>query len=149
VWRHPLGGGPDTEVTRSGAYFLRQSRDGKWLYLSKVNSETIYRMPTPSAATAIAAPMERALDGSIRALPAGWDIGPREVLFFDMTSKTQPWAIRALSIASGTVRFVRDWGHSLAGMDGMILSVSHDGRWVYYARLDSSGANIMIAESVR
>jgi len=55
----------------------------------------------------------------------------------------------ALSIALGTVRFVREWGYSLPGTDGMVLSVSHDGRWVYYARLDSSGANIMIAESVR
>ena len=149
VWRHPLDGGPDTAVTRSGANFLRQSRDGKWLYLSKTPNETIYRTSSWSPAAAMAAPIEPVIDASIRALPFGWDMAPTEVLFFEMLAKRRRWAIRAVSIASGRVRFVSDWGDSYAGADGMVLSVSRDGKWVYYPRLDSSGANVMVAESVR
>ncbi|HMJ63458.1 MAG TPA: protein kinase, partial [Bryobacteraceae bacterium] len=148
VWRHPLDGGPDTAVTRSGANFLRQSRDGKWLYLSRSTNETIYRMASASPA-AMAAPIEPVIDASIRALPFGWDMAPTEVLFFEMLAKRRRWAIRAVSIASGRVRFVSDWGDSYAGADGMVLSISRDGKWVYYPRLDSSGANVMVAESVR
>jgi eukaryotic-like serine/threonine-protein kinase len=149
IWRHPLDGGPDTVVTRSGANFLRQSRDGKWLYLSKTPNEKIYRTASRSPATAMATPIEPVIDASIRALPFGWDIAPTEVLFFEMLTKQQRWAIRAVSIASGRVRFVSEWGESYAGADGMVLSVSRDGKWVYYPRLDSAGANIMVAESAR
>jgi hypothetical protein len=94
------------------------------------------------------APIEPVIDASIRTLPWGWDMAPTEVLFFEMLVKRR-WAIRAVSIASGHVRFVSDWGDSYAGADGMVLSVSRDGKWVYYPRLDSSGANVMVAESVR
>jgi eukaryotic-like serine/threonine-protein kinase len=149
VWRHPLDGGPDTAVTPSGANLLRQSRDGKWLYLSKTPAETIYRTASRSPAGAMAAPIEPVIDASIRVLPMGWDMAPSEVLFFEMLTKQQRWRIRAVSIASGRVRFVSDWGESYAGADGMVLSVSRDGKWVYYPRLDSAGANIMVAESVR
>jgi hypothetical protein len=31
----------------------------------------------------------------------------------------------------------------------MDLLASRDGKWVYYPRLDSAGANIMVAESAR
>jgi hypothetical protein len=97
----------------------------------------------------MAAPIEPVIDASIRALPFGWDIAPTDVLFFEMLTKQQRWAIRAVSIASGRVRFVSEWGESYAGADGMVLSVSRDGKWVYYPRLDSAGANIMVAESAR
>lgn len=149
IWRHPLDGGPDSEVTSAGGSFSRETRDGKWLYLSKAGTETIYRIVSPSTASPTAASAERVIKASIRALPFGWDITPSEILFFELPAKQQRWAIRALSITSGRVRSVRDWGDAYADSDGMILSVSHDGKWVYYPRLDSAGANIIVAESVR
>lgn len=149
IWRHPLNGGPDTEVTSTGASFSRETRDGKWLYFSRNEPETIYRMASPSAAKPTVAPVERVINASIRALPFGWDVTPTEILFFELPPKQQRWAIRAVSIASGRIRFVSEWGDSYADADGMVLSVSHDGKWVYYPRLDSAGANVMVAESVR
>lgn len=145
ISRHPLNGGPDTEVTSTGASFSRETRDGKWLYFSGSREETIYR----EARSSIATPAQRMIAPSIRALPFGWDVTPTEILFFELPRKQQRWAIRALSIASGRIRFVSEWGDSYADSDGMVLSVSHDGKWVYYPRLDSAGANIMVAESVK
>lgn len=147
VWRHPLDGGPNTKVTSTGASFSRETRDGKWLYFSRNGMETIYRMASPSAAAPTVAPAEQVIDSSIRALPFGWDVTPTEILFFELPPKQQRWAIRAVSIATGRIRFVNELGDSYADADGMVLSASRDGKWVYYPRLDSAGANIMVAES--
>lgn len=149
VFRHPLDGGPDTQVTSDGASFSRETRDGKWLYFSRIGKETIYRMPSPSATGPRPAPVERVLDASMRALPFGWDATSTEIFFFKMPPKQQRWAIRALSIASGRLRFVGELGDSYADSDGMAISVSRDGKWVYYPRLDAWSSNVVIAESAR
>lgn len=148
VWRHPMGGGSDTMMTRSGGYFSRETRDGRWLYFSKTGSETIYRIPSASF-PGRATPGEPVVDASIRALPFGWDVGSAEVFFFEMPANRKRWAVQAVSVASNRLRFVSDWGDSYADADGMGLSVSHDGKWLFYPRLDSAEANIMIAESGR
>ena len=148
VWRHLMNGGSDTVVTRSGGYFSRETRDGKWLYFSKTGAETIYRIPSASPHGGTTAD-EPVIDPSIRALPFGWDVGPTDVFFFEMPAKQKRWAVRAVSIASGRLRFISEWGDSYADADGMVLSLSRDGKWIYYPHLDSSGANVMIAESLR
>ena len=149
MFRHPLDGGPDTQVTSDGASFSRETRDGKWLYFSRIGKETIYRMPSPSATGLRPSPVERVLDASLRALPFGWDATSTEIFFFKMPPKQQRWAIRALSIASGRVRFVGELGDSYADSDGMAISVSRDGKWVYYPRLDAWSSNVVVAESAR
>lgn len=154
ISRHPLNGGPDTEVTSDGGSFSRETRDGQWLYFSRTDRETIYRMASPSVAAPTAAPaepvpVEPVMDASIRALPFSWDAAPTEILFFELPAKQQRWAVRALSIASNVIRFVSERGDAYADADGMGLSVSHDGKWVYYPRVDSAGANIVVAESVQ
>jgi hypothetical protein len=118
------------------------------VYFSKTGSETIYWIPSASPPGGTVAE-EEVIDSSIRALPFGWDVGSAEVFFFEMPANRKRWAVQALSIASNRLRFVSDWGESYADADGMGLSVSHDGQWLFYPRLDSAGANIMIAEDGR
>lgn len=148
VRRHPLDGNPETEVTRSGTYFVRQTRDGKWLYLSNSSSNAIYRMASPSP-TAIARAMERVTNTAIKVLPDGWDITTTDIVFFAMPGKEPSWMISRMSIASGSIGLVREWGDVYAAGEGMVLSVSRDGKWVYYTHLDSAGANVVIADSVQ
>ncbi|HEX4166980.1 MAG TPA: protein kinase [Bryobacteraceae bacterium] len=147
VWRHSLIGGADRQMTQIGGCFSRETPDGKWLYFSQSGAETIYRLavqPLPSAVSA-----EPLTDSSIHLLPLGWDISREEVLFFELPSEQERWSIRALGIASGRVRYVREWGDAYIGTDGMVLSVSRDGKWVYYPRLDSAGANIIVAKTAK
>ena len=149
IWRHPLDGSPDTQVTSTGASYSRETPDGKWLYFSTTEKETIYRMAAPSAAAPTAAAVEQVIDPSIRVLHFGWDATPTDILFFEMPPKQQRWAIRALSIASGRVRYIGELGDFYTNSDGMEISVSRDGKWVYYPRLDSWSSNVVVAENVQ
>jgi hypothetical protein len=75
------------------------------------------------------------IDASIQALPFGWDVTPTQIRFFEMPPNQQRWTIRALSIADRPVRFIGELGDSHADSDGMRISVSRDGNWMYYPRL--------------
>lgn len=150
VREHRIESGSDTEVTRSGTYFVRQSLDGTWLYLSNFSSgDTIYRMTTPSPVAPTMPAKERLMDAAIRVLPDGWDITSTDIVFFASPGNDRSWAIRKMSLASRKIGFVSEWGDSYAGGEGMVLSTSRDGNWVYYTHLDYSGANVMVADSVR
>jgi len=150
IWRHSLAGGLDNQVTPAGGSFVRETRDGRWLYFSKPGTETIYRIPSSASLRAgMVVREEPVIDASVHVLPIGWDVGPTEILFFELPESRQRWEIRALSIMSSRIRFLRDLGDAYVSTDGMVLSVSSDGKWVYYPRLDSAGTNVIVAESVR
>jgi Tol biopolymer transport system component len=49
VWKQALAGGEAIQVTRHGGYFSHESQDGKWLYFSKLEPQSIWRAPVPGA----------------------------------------------------------------------------------------------------
>jgi Tol biopolymer transport system component len=65
IWRHPLDGRPDTQMTRDGGYVSRQSADGKWLYFVKNGIEPIYRMSSVGREAASGAPPELVIPRSV------------------------------------------------------------------------------------
>jgi Tol biopolymer transport system component len=148
VWKQALAGGAAVQVTRHGGYASRESRDGKWLYFSKLDPDSIWRMTGSRPDAAAESADEQLLIGPPSVLsPAGWTLTPDELLFVHFAGGRPFREIHSYGLASGRIRTVA----TLPDIPerGTDLSVSPDFRWLVYGQLDRSGSNIMVAEASR
>jgi sugar lactone lactonase YvrE len=132
----PAQGGAAVQLTHgSSGVDARPSPDGKWLYFSKPSAPgPIWRMPLDSNAyreEMVVGPPNHPLGGHLVATNS-------EVIFVDQGDETHPAGIRAYNVASKQIR-------TIVQTNGRALSLSHDGRMLYYAQSDRSGSNVMIA----
>jgi Tol biopolymer transport system component/serine/threonine protein kinase len=148
LWRQALAGGAAIQVTRNGGYSSSESRDGKWLYFSKTQSDDIWRMPGSRAEATTASADERLLLGPpVDLLPGDWTLTPDAILFVGLAGDKRLRAIRGYRLVSGETRTILTIPEM--PQSGSALSVSPDSRWLLYSQLDRSGSNIMVAEASR
>ncbi|MCC6856996.1 MAG: serine/threonine-protein kinase [Bryobacterales bacterium] len=148
VWKQALAGGPAVQVTRRGGYASQESRDGKWLYFSKLDPLSIWRMPGSRPDASAGSAGEQLLIGPPSIVsPAGWTLTPDEILFIDFSGAGPYRRIVGYALASARTRTVA----TLPDIPerGTDVSVSPDSRWVLYGQLDRSGSNIMVAAASR
>jgi len=143
IWKQALAGGAAIQVTRRGGYASYESRDGKWLYFSKLKPYSIWRMPGSRAKVA-AESAELLIGPPVDLTPTGWTVTSEEILFIGVSDNVPFRAIRGYRLATGEIRTLLNLPEiSERGTD---LSASPDSRWLLYGQLDRSGSNIVIAE---
>ncbi|MGO9013000.1 MAG: protein kinase domain-containing protein [Bryobacteraceae bacterium] len=134
IWKVAKDGGEPVQVTRSGVAYALESPDGNYLYYIKLSpgnsSPGLFRMPAQGGEET------RVLEG-----PVGGDFqATAKGIYFQPNAKT----IQFLDTASGKVRIIATLDKPTAG-----LSVSPDGSYVVYSRLDANNKDLMLVEGFR
>ena len=137
------------QVTENEGLWARESPDGKWLYFSGTQNESVIaRIPGSKGAgePAGAVPI---VDLSNKAQTEGWALTENEVVFIGRPDGARPASIRACNLATGKIRPILDLTEVFLDRGDISLSVSKDGKSILYAQLDRSGSNVIVAENKR
>jgi Tol biopolymer transport system component len=146
IWKRALSGGPAVQVTRTEGSWARESADGKWLYFSDSQTESIIsRMPGSQAAGDAVAPVTM-VSRANKVQSEGWAVTQNELVFIGRPDGIHPAAIRAYNLTTGKIRQILDMTEVFLDRSDISLSVSEDGKSLLYAQLDRSGSNIVLAE---
>jgi Tol biopolymer transport system component len=146
IWKRALSGGPLVQVTQTDAHWAHESADGKWLYFSDPQNESVIsRMPGSKGAGKPAAAVS-IIDRSKKAQSEGWALTENELVFIGRPDGARPAAIRAYNLATGKIRPILDLTEVFLDRGDISLSVSKDGKSILYAQLDRSGSNVIVAE---
>jgi Tol biopolymer transport system component/serine/threonine protein kinase len=143
IWKMPAEGGEAVQVTKTGGFEARESKDGKWLYFSRPPSSlvgggeksSIWRMPVEGGAETLVLDKVR---------ERFWTLADQQLYFMDVEAK--PETINRLDLADGTIRRLGEIEKEpFSGQCG--LSVSPDGEWIIYPQLDEQISRIMLVEN--
>lgn len=138
IWKIPVEGGDAVQVTQGGGFEAQESRDGKWLYYSKLEKPGLWRMPAEGGAETLA------LNKIVLRF---WTLSDPYLYFMDFGSKPRT-TINRLDIATATMRRIAEVEKAQpSGLSG--LSVSPGGEWIIYPQTDQHNSRIMIAENFR
>jgi serine/threonine protein kinase len=145
VWKQALAGGAPVQVTRNRGYASHESRDGKWLYFSKLSPRSLWRMPGSRSEAPVSSEEKLLIGPPVVIAPVGWALSRSEILFSGLAGTPPLDAILGYHLGSGKIRTVLIPARlSERGTD---LAVSPDSRWLLYTQLDRSGSNIIVAEA--
>ncbi len=149
LWKQAAAGGPATRVTTGSVGLSRESREGKWLYFSKIGTDGIWRMPGSKSGTASSQQEKLIIGPPYKPEAEGWALTSSEIVFIDRATKDYPPEIRAYDIVSKKVRSILAMHELFPESSDIGVSVSPDSRWILYSQLDRSGSNVVVAESIR
>jgi Tol biopolymer transport system component len=132
-------GGEPRRVTRNGGYAAMESRDGQWLYFTRIDRAGLWRQPTAGGqeepVTSEVAPEDW----------AGWGVSAAGVYWTARPQPDRPAVLRLLP-ASGSAPL--ELG-ALTDQAWPGVSLSNDGRTYIYSRLDHRDSNLVAAVSDR
>ena len=152
VWKMPVNGGPPVRMTQGPGFVPVESPDGRDLYyVSAANGPgALWRMPTKGGAAV------KLLDG---VLFGNFDVIDRGVYYLERLPGEQGVERQAVSptTAIGEIRlqyFDLSTGRSTTiaqnlGAVGHGLTVSRDGRSIFFARVDSAIDELMLVDDFR
>jgi Tol biopolymer transport system component len=141
VWRAPVAGGPEQQVTRLGGFAAFESPDSKFLYYAKARNEPgLWRKPLPDG------PEEAVIPQLKAGFWGYWAIGAKGVYFMDWPAPGNPLELWLHGPAStgrvGTVDGPPEPADSS-------FALSPDGRYILYTQVDHSGSDILILDHYR
>jgi len=140
IWKVPPQGGTQVQVTQEGGFDAFESPDGKSLYILR-NDEGhagFWKMPIEGGhETQLVPGVQWNSSGS-------WSDG---ICYLDFDES--PPEIKQMDFATGRVRRLGtlDTGNLIRYVLG--ISVSPDGKWLLYTRLDHTESNIVLVENFR
>jgi Tol biopolymer transport system component/tRNA A-37 threonylcarbamoyl transferase component Bud32 len=140
IWKIPPQGGTQVQVTQEGGFDAFESPDGKSLYILPTEEDHagIWKMPIEGGHETQLAPGVRWI---------GFDSWSDGICYLDLDKS--PPEIKQMDFATGRVRRLGtlDTGNLIKYVMG--ISVSPDGKWLIYSRLDHAESNIMLVENFR
>jgi eukaryotic-like serine/threonine-protein kinase len=140
IWKVPTQGGTEVEVTKEGGFEASESPDGKSLYIFRTDEghTGIWKMPIEGGHETQLVPGPQFLNSEL------WSEG---ICYIDL-DKTPP-ELNELDFATDRVRRLGtlDVGNITKFVFG--ISVSADGKWLLYSRLDHAESNIVLVENFR
>jgi Tol biopolymer transport system component len=139
VWKVPADGEQAVQLTKQGGYTAVESPDGKELYYERFAQSGIWMVPTTGGE-------ETLLSDLISPNWSTWAVRP-EGIYFVGDGKDSGLVLRVYDFTTRKVSQVARLGKGLVAGGG--LSISPDGRWVLYSRIDHSSSNIMLVENFR
>lgn len=140
VWKIPSEGGDAVQITRNGGFTAMESRDGRSLYFTKsANHSSLWRSkPDGSDEEEVAA----------RVFGRCFDV-TADSIYFIRREESGEAALRVYKIATGKESRVATATLPPHAPNEMGLSVSPDGRYVLYARVDRHAGDLMLLENFR
>jgi Tol biopolymer transport system component len=129
----PASGGEAVRITLGGGDIPRESPDGKWLYYTKRDPDTLWRIPIDGGGEA------KVLD----ALEGWWTVG-KEGIYFNVVDKQGHSKICLQEFATGKIRTIGTTERPVA----FGMAVSPDGRTLLYTQ-DDPGLDLMLVENFR
>ena len=148
TWRLPQEGGPAVQVTRKGGFVGMESRDGRWLYFSKIRPVPgFWRVRLPIAEGS--AYQEELLLSPVEfRSTAGWTLSDNE-LFFTTPQQGMNADLALIHALDLRTRTVRNLPMQPGVQLGRGVSLSPDGKWIAHTRRDHSSSNITVARPKR
>jgi hypothetical protein len=134
------------QVTEVDGHWPRESPDGKWLYFSDKQNESVISRVPGSKGTGAPPGVVAIIDRSNKAQSEGWAATEDELVFIGRPDGARPAAIRAYNLTTGKIRPILDLTEVFLDRGDISLSVSKDGKSILYAQLDRSGSNVVVAE---
>lgn len=143
IWKVPVEGGEARQVTRRGGLEGFESADGLFLYYSKgIGLSDIWRVPIEGGEESLVLELQKS--GHRRS----WAMA-EDGIYFAVAETPSRSAVEFFSFDTRRVeRRVAELERSIKeGPPG--LTISRDGRWLLYTRIDQSGSDIMLMEDFR
>ena len=131
----PAAGGPAVQVTRHGGSNAFESADERFLYYW--NHEAFWRMPLEGGEET------RVIEGIGEF--DGWRVLAGGICL--VNTRATPAELRFLDFATNHVRLVSRVDLGISAPGGGAFTVSPDGKWVLYGRVDALDSDIMLLEN--
>lgn len=149
TWRIGADGGQQpTQVTYLSGLYAMESRDGKWLYYSRIDSrETtgVWRRPASygkEGNEAVESPGELVAPMTFRST-ATWVVRDNNLYFSQFDTGPRKEGIWVRSLLSGQEKLIHAAGTTPLSRG---LAVSPDGRSLMYSQTDNSDSNIVVSD---
>jgi Tol biopolymer transport system component len=137
IWRIDSEGGDAIQVTTQGGYAAVESEGGEWLFFTKIDQPGIWRLPLGGGAEELLVQNLDARDW------ANWTVSNNRIYYLSRLDNGTP-RLAATDLASGeTTWFALLDQHARAG-----LSVSPDGKRLFYSRTDRRESDVMVARNL-
>jgi Tol biopolymer transport system component len=137
VWKMPTSGGEASQVTQKGGFLPLASHDGKFIYYMKGDEDRrIWKIPSHGGEeTHVLGPV----------FQRDYDVAKDGIYFISGPDSSKIHSIRCLSYATGEIKTIASienpWSH--------YITVSPDGGWILYPKLDLEGSDLMLVENFR
>ena len=142
VWKMAIEGGQPVQITRNGGYEAFESPDGQFLYYSRRDGSVdpgIWRVPVGGGEE------KQILD---RGIWGYWALTDGGICLIDSAHSGGP-VIEFFSFATKEFSILTRLDRSRAPSGPLAISVSGDGRWIYYWQADQIDNDIMLVENFR
>ena len=124
-------------MTTQGGYAAVESEGGEWLFFTKIDQPGIWRLPLGGGAEELLVQNLDARDW------ANWTVSNNRIYYLSRLDNGAP-RLAATDLASGeTTWFALLDQHARAG-----LSVSPDGKRLFYSRTDRRESDVMVARNL-
>jgi eukaryotic-like serine/threonine-protein kinase len=137
VWKMPWMGGEAIQLTQKGGFAALESLDGKFVYYTKAANDTsLWRVPAQGGEEV------QVLDPIVF---RNFSVTKDGVYFVFQPDSKGHYVIRLLKTSTGEIQ-------TIASIENPVrngLSVSPDGRWILYPKLDQEGSDLMLVENFR
>jgi eukaryotic-like serine/threonine-protein kinase len=136
IWKTPVAGGGEVQVTRNGGFVAFESADGNRLFYTKNDEHSsLWTMPLPGGSEEQVA--DSVYERSFTVTENG--------VYYIPAPTSGPMVIKFLDFAT---RKIRDAGR-LEGPTFEGLSVSPDGKYLLYTQTDGAGADLLTIDNFR
>jgi Tol biopolymer transport system component len=147
IWKMPAEGGEAVQVTWTGGFEARESKDGKWLYYTKLPCWLTGRPEKPGI-------WRKPVEGGAEALVLNklterlWTLSDEYLYFMDV--EAEPHAtINRLDLATGKISRMAEVENARLSIGWTGLSVSSNHEWIIYPQVDKLTSRIMLVENFR
>ena len=137
IWRKALDDGATEMVTVEGGFASAESADGQYLVFTRTDEMGLWEKPLAGGSA------RRILDGLYPGEWGNWAVTAAGVCFVDHSEDLTAFA-RWDRASNQVFRMVE-----VDSLVGQGLSVSPDGRWLAYSRVDKAECDILAAEGFR